>query len=55
MFWLLRCQLTSGLMTGAIVRHAARTNHLSFRKRRVWGNIFLRTSENRDKEEIIVL
>jgi hypothetical protein len=31
---IMRCQLTSGLMTGALARGAVRMNHLSFRKRR---------------------
>jgi hypothetical protein len=48
----LRCQLTSGLMAGALVGGEASVRHLSLEQEECKITIFLGTPENRDKEKI---
>jgi hypothetical protein len=61
MLWLLqrrhvpRCQLTSGLMVDALAGGEASASHLSLEHEECKITIFLRTLENRDKENNIFL
>jgi hypothetical protein len=49
-----RCQLTSGLKTGALAGSEASVSHLSLEQEECKITIFLRTPKNRDKEKIVL-